>query len=207
MAKTKMIPLNLNYDKGATKLNFRVYTKDDKGRKVMIDGFVARYFDSHKYYVEGIAYPMGFVPEEDWDFFGPKENRYNEWYENGAYGNADNRYKTIKEGLVEHLTEQWGIPVTEKMVEDQMPDMPDEVVKAAEKIVFGWLMHEDFKGTKKAHKELAERVAEDVVYGGTCFDEQGWDVPDTTNVGLFNLNGETVGEEWEYRANEALKAA
>jgi len=201
--KAKAIQLNLTFDKGADKLNFRVYAKDEKGRKVMIDGFVGRGFDTFRYYVEGIAYPMGFTPEEGWDFFGPKENSYNEWYENGAYGNGGNGYKTIKEGLVEHLTQQWGIQVTEEMVEDQMPEMPKEVLKAAEEIVYGWLMHEEFNGTKKEHEEFAKNAAAEIVYDGTCFDEQGWEFPCTTNVGLYNLNGETVGEEWEYKVQDA----
>lgn len=200
--------LTLTWAKDGKTMDFTFKASAGRGKKVTIEGWVSRHYDSHKYGITSKAVPH-FNPKADWDFFGPKENFFNTYY-NGTTYEADsvfggpeetNRFDTIAEAIVGHFKEQWGIDFTEDEIREAIPELTDGHKAIIIKTIADWaaidLLQAGFKGSKKSRLELAKEIAESMVDDGTCFNEKGY--METTECGLLNLDGENVWNEVEYR--------
>ena len=208
--------LTMTWAKDGKTLDFVFRTSAGRGRVVTIEGWVSRHFDSTKYGIESQACPR-FNPKEGWDFFGPKENYYNTYYSGTTYdpdgimgGTEDtNRFATIAEAVVEHFNEQWGIDFTEDEIREAIPVMTDAMEANFKKIVSDWAFNDlkdaGYKGDDTARRELADEIAADMVNDGTCFSEKGY--METTEFGLYNLDGDNVWNEVEYRLESEADAA
>ena len=209
--------LTLTWAKDGKTMDFTFKASAGRGKKVTIEGWVSRHYDSHKYGITSKAVPH-FNPKADWDFFGPKENSYHAYYdgtnydanENDWYGStADtNRFDTIAEAIVGHFKEQWGIDFTEDEIREAIPELNKRMMATVNKTISDWAYNDlneaGFKGTDKARRDLADQIAADMINDGTCFNEKGY--METTECGLLNLDGENVWNEVEYRM-ESEKAA
>jgi len=177
----KAAKVELTWGKKNDTIDFTV-----KGKNFEIDGFVAREFDSVRYYADSqMTHLTKKVESETGDkMVWPTED----WFmtENAT---------TVIGAICENLNHYGIAYVVPKMIEPNKA-LEDAVVKTVATCVADYPF-EGMKTTKAERKRIAKRFAEAYALDECVLIDRGWDCPQTGKVGLLNIDWEYIGEIWD----------
>lgn len=179
--KTKAAKVKLTWSRDNASLDFIV-----EWTNFVIDGFVARQFDSVLYYASS---RMTHVTRKGEDETSDcKAWAAEEW--------LDTEGDCTVFDAIRHNLDKYGIPYeVPKMIE------PNEVLEnAVKKLIATCVKDFPFEGLKvtKAEKRVIAREFADcyAMEEGVLID-RGWDCPKTGKVGLLNVDWEYIGNLWD----------